>query len=158
MDPSKQSELSSQLCPLQIRDEGDESNDVETEGDESMMLGEGERRREERRLESEDVFEVINERFSVEEVIRRREEVPARREQSETCSYRVVGRGAHQLILRPHLSRSAFRPRLLSSLSSSRFVAIDTSPSTGALEYPASNNPLNSEKTTACEQKTRTIT
>lgn len=38
VDPSEQPELTSQLGSLQICDERDESNHVQTEGDESMVL------------------------------------------------------------------------------------------------------------------------
>lgn len=41
------------------------TDNVEAEGDEAMVLGEGEGRREERSLESEDMFEVINQAFAV---------------------------------------------------------------------------------------------
>ena len=83
MDPSKEPELAPKLRSLEVRNERDEAcfpshqhtarrgggeartDNVEAEGDEAMVLGEGEGRREERSLESEDMFEVIDQAFAV---------------------------------------------------------------------------------------------
>jgi hypothetical protein len=98
VDPTKETELSSKLRACEVRDERDEScnacsvhvhstsvsgltDHVESETDQSMVLGKGESGREEARLLRQDVLEVVDETLAIEEVVCRREEVPVLRRQ-----------------------------------------------------------------------------
>lgn len=72
MDPTEESKLLTKILPLKICDEADEANNVKHEADESVVTGKGD----EISVHKDNVLEVVDNGFAVEEVVSHDEEIP----------------------------------------------------------------------------------
>lgn len=72
MNPAEQSKLLAKILALKIGHKADETEHIQHEADEAVVLGEGN----EIGIDEDDVLEVIDDRLAVEEVVGDNEEVP----------------------------------------------------------------------------------
>lgn len=72
VNPAEQSKLLAKILALEIGHKADETEHIQHEADEAVVLGEGN----EIGIDEDDVLEVIDDRLAVEEVVGDNEEVP----------------------------------------------------------------------------------
>ena len=89
VDPAEQGELLAEVLLLEVANETNETDDVEHEADETVVAGE----RDEVRVDKDDVLEVVDDGFAVEEVVADDEEVPVQRLAPSVTFCSLLGAG-----------------------------------------------------------------
>lgn len=95
MDPTEKGELLTKVLALEVGDKSDESEHIQHEADEAVILSEGD----EVGIDEDNVLEVVDDRLAVKEVVGDNEEVPdmsapAKSRMPNTHQFRVLLQGS----------------------------------------------------------------